>query len=423
MNGVLILALKDLRLLWRDRMGLFWVLVFPLVYALFFGTIFGGRASDGAGKMAVGIGDEDDSAASRALVERLRGSLSLEVRQLGRDQARDEVRRGRLTAYVLIRKGYGESLGFFGGDKSALEVGIDPSHRAEAGFLQGILTEASFRQLQDQFADPQRMRALLQTAAQSLNDAGDVPAPQRAVFQMFFGAIDAFLTSVDPQLYRQGPQMKAATPELVEVARNRGGEPRSAFEITFPSAILWGVMGCAAAFAISIVSERTGGTFLRLRIAPLSRGQILAGKGTACLLACISVIVLLLVVGRLIFGVRITNPAGVALAAVCTAGGFTGLMMLMCVIGKTEQSVAGAGWGILTVLALLGGGMVPLIAMPAWMQTASQVSPVNWGIRALEGAIWRDFTLTEMVQPCALLVSFGVVCFALGVRIISRAES
>ena len=40
MGAVINLALKDLRLLLRDRFGLFWVLAFPLLMALFFGAIF-----------------------------------------------------------------------------------------------------------------------------------------------------------------------------------------------------------------------------------------------------------------------------------------------------------------------------------------------------------------------------------------------
>ena len=40
MNSVIILALKDLRILWRDPVRLFWVLGFPLLMALFFGSVF-----------------------------------------------------------------------------------------------------------------------------------------------------------------------------------------------------------------------------------------------------------------------------------------------------------------------------------------------------------------------------------------------
>ena len=41
MRSLLTLAGKDLRLLVRDRAGLFWVLFFPLIMAIFFGSIFG----------------------------------------------------------------------------------------------------------------------------------------------------------------------------------------------------------------------------------------------------------------------------------------------------------------------------------------------------------------------------------------------
>jgi ABC-2 type transport system permease protein len=423
MRAILTLAAKDLRLLWRDRMGLFWVLAFPLIYASAFGAIIGGGLGGGMRKMSVAVADQDGSEESRALVERLKKSDALNVRDLGRDEARDLVRRGKLTAYIVIREGMGESTGLFGGEKSSLEVGIDPSRRAEAGVLQGVLTEATFRQLQDRFADPTKMRAMTKEWAKSLDDAPDMPPEQRTLFRMFLGAVDVFMAGVDPQLYREGPQIKVAVPEIVQVTSRPDSEPRSGFEITFPSAILWGVMGCAASFAISIVVERTGGTLLRLRVAPLSRRQILAGKGVACFITCICVIALLLAVGRLAFGLRLSNPTGVALAAVCTAIAFVGLMMLMCVTGKTEQAVGGAGWAIITIIALIGGGMMPLIFMPDWMQTISQVSPVNWGIRALEGAIWRDFTLRDMLQPCAMLTGFGAVCFAIGVRIMSRSEA
>lgn len=51
MRGVLSLAVKDLRLLVRDRWAMFWVLGFPVVYGVFFGFIIGGG---GPGRSASG---------------------------------------------------------------------------------------------------------------------------------------------------------------------------------------------------------------------------------------------------------------------------------------------------------------------------------------------------------------------------------
>jgi ABC-2 type transport system permease protein len=97
-------------------------------------------------------------------------------------------------------------------------------------------------------------------------------------------------------------------------------------------------------------------------------------------------------------------------------------MMFASTLGKTQSAVAGATWGILMPLAMIGGAMIPLIAMPPWMLTVSNISPVKWGIWALEGAIWRGFSLVDMLQPCGILVGMGAVFFALGVTVLTRQE-
>jgi ABC-2 type transport system permease protein len=70
--------------------------------------------------------------------------------------------------------------------------------------------------------------------------------------------------------------------------------------------------------------------------------------------------------------------------------------------------------------ALLGGSMVPLMVMPAWMLRRSDFSPIKWMIFAVEGATWRGLTLAEMALPCGILVSFGLVGFVAGAIVISR---
>jgi ABC-2 type transport system permease protein len=71
---------------------------------------------------------------------------------------------------------------------------------------------------------------------------------------------------------------------------------------------------------------------------------------------------------------------------------------------------------------MIGGGMIPLIAMPGWLQKASQVSFFKWAIVAVEGAVWRGFGPRDMLLPCAVLLLFGAVFFALGVAIFRRSE-
>ena len=46
-------------------------------------------------------------------------------------------------------------------------------------------------------------------------------------------------------------------------------------------------------------------------------------------------------------------------------------------------------------MTMLGGGMIPQFVMPPWMLTVGNISPVKWAILGLEGAMWRNFTLTR----------------------------
>ena len=53
----------------------------------------------------------------------------------------------------------------------------------------------------------------------------------------------------------------------------------------------------------------------------------------------------------------------------------------------------------------------------------SDVSPVKWGIVALERAIWRGFTWTELLIPCAVLLGVGAVAYAVGALLFARAPT
>jgi hypothetical protein len=93
---------------------------------------------------------------------------------------------------------------------------------------------------------------------------------------------------------------------------------------------------------------------------------------------------------------------------------------MMSVIGKTEEAVSGATWGVNILMAMFGGGMIPLLFMPGFMQTLSNLSPVKWSVLAIEGAIWRGFVLSEMMLLCGILLVIGTSCVAIGTKVLSR---
>lgn len=352
------LALKDLRLLLRDRMALFWALVFPVLFAVFIGSVLSSGISRESAKLPLVVVDEAQTEASRALQRSVADSGGLELRSAANvGEAESRVRRGESVAYLLLPSDFATT--------GKVRLGTDPSRSNEAGLV----------------------RSSLLVAMSTGGRAAAAPVP------------------------------------IDDVAVLRGPNPPSSFHLVFPAAILWGLMGCAATFAIAMVSERTGGTFIRLRAAPVGATKILAGKALACALACIADALILLGVARLGFGVELVRPGALTLALGSVTVCFVGLTMFLSTLGRTEQSVAGAGWATLLLMAMLGGAMVPVAFMPEWMQRLSDLSPVKWGIYALEGAIWRGLSASDLAVPCAILVAVGALGFGLGAGMMRRGEA
>ncbi len=243
----------------------------------------------------------------------------------------------------------------------------------------------------------------------------------------FFSDFEKYLGQADFKFFDEGKKEGnvMARPQIkkIELLADDTGKFRSAYEFTFPSALIWGLYGCVMTFGISLVGERTGGTLLRLRTTPLTWTGILAGKGRACFIACFVITAFLMTIVVVGFGVRITQPMGLLVALTFSSLGFTGLMMFIATLGKTERAVAGAASGIFMPLAMLGGGMIPLFIMPSWLQSAASISPFKWGILAFEGAIWRSFSPGDYVLPCVMLLAFGLFGFVFGALILTRSEA
>jgi ABC-2 type transport system permease protein len=414
MGPVLAVAAKDLRLLVRNKGDLFFALGWPLLLAVFFGAIFSGP-SGGRSPLAIAVVDLDGTEGSREFLDRLEKGAGLSVaRAACREEAASLVRQARRVAYVVLPPGFGvASARPFGGSGARVELGVDPSRKAEAAMLEGVLAQQAAAGLQKTMGDRAASRKMIRESLDALRLAPP-GSSGREETERFLGELDRFLERTPAGSGAGGAFLPLAVDETLVTVERRG--PRHSFEFTFPQGILWGIMACAANFGIGLVTERSRGTLERLLATPLSRARLLGGKALGCFAAILLMEGLLLAVGVVFFHVRPSSPLLLALPLVSAAVAFVGIMMLMAALGRTEQAASGAGWAVLLVMAMLGGGMVPLFVMPPWMLVASNVSPAKWAILGLEGALWRGFSPAEMALPCGILVGVGLVCFTLGAR-------
>ena len=103
MRAIINLAIKDLRLLVRDKMGLFWVIVFPLLMALFFGSIFS-SSGGGARSLRIATVQEHVSPLGKIFYDELAKSEALQVTPLPRDSARMLVTLGSIRRIYWQRR-------------------------------------------------------------------------------------------------------------------------------------------------------------------------------------------------------------------------------------------------------------------------------------------------------------------------------
>lgn len=380
-RSTLLLARKDLRVLAQNRTAVFFALLFPLVYAFFFGWVFDsvGRAQFEKA-IEIFVVDEDQTDKSREFVAKLHASDALKSEVApNRAFAADQIRRGERAALVVIPAGFAAARARpLGAEPPVLEIGTSPRRQAQQRLLQGVLTRMMFDELRGAFS------SLLRLTGQGRGDG--------AGFEPVHIVIN----------------------DLTE--RNTG--PRNAFSVSFPQGIMWGLISAAAGFSISIVSERTAGTLARLQLVPVDRAYIVAGKALACFIT-LTIVSLFMIAVALAVGVRPDSLPLLVLAAVATAIAFTGIMMLLAVLATTEQTAGGLGWAVFTVMAMIGGALVPVFFMPEWLQPLSLISPVKWAMHAYEGAIWRHFSLWEMLLPVAILCAIGFGSFVIGARFLS----
>ena len=155
------------------------------------------------------------------------------------------------------------------------------------------------------------------------------------------------------------------------------------------------------------VSERRQGTLLRLRAAPLTRGEILAGKLLPCFVLSLVQGFFLLAAGRLIFGMT-WGPKPILLVPVVisTSLAAVGLSLLVASIARTESQVSIYGSLLVLILGGVSGCLLPWDQMPETMQAISGFTPHAWALDAYQTMLTTANVSTVLVD-CGVLAVFG----------------
>jgi ABC-type multidrug transport system permease subunit len=212
---------------------------------------------------------------------------------------------------------------------------------------------------------------------------------------------------------------KATTANVVEY-QDTGGSGvlnRGAlrYQILVPSYTVMFTFFLVLSVGWLFVAERKHGTLVRLRAAPLTRGQILMGKLLPCLAISLVQGFFLLAAGRVIFGMTWgSRPELLLPLVVCTSLAAVGLAVLVASVARTETQVAVYGTLMVLILGGVSGSLMPRDLMPEQMKTASLVTPHAWALDAYAQLLASpNPDVTAVLTSCGVLLGFGALFTAL----------
>lgn len=182
-----------------------------------------------------------------------------------------------------------------------------------------------------------------------------------------------------------------------------------------PAWTLFAIFFIIVPLSINIVKEKSQGTFVRLRTNPVAYATVLGGKTLIYLAVCLIQFVLMLSVGIYLFpaiGLPTLDVSGrlplLFIVAIFAGLAAIGLGLLLGTIAKTQEQSAPFGATFVVILAALGGVWVPVFIMPRFMQTLSNISPMNWGLNAFYDVFLRNGSVLDILPEISLLFIFFI---------------
>lgn len=392
------IAVKDIRIMVRDRAALLVMLAMPLGLIFILGSALGNIGEGDSLDAMVAIVNSDEGELGEQFVEGLTSAEEIEaifnvsVRS-DADEVRAEVERGDLTAALIVPADLSDKV--LHEEPVALEVLQDPGSPVSAGIWAGVVRAGAAN------ASAQMIAAhTLQEAFTDTPQAGAPTAPP--------GAAGV------PPAAQQMPELEfdAVTVREVEVELEKQISMISYYAAAMSGMFLLfgGMFG-----AFSFVRERREQTLARMMSTPASTGTIVGGKALGVLIIGALQFVVLFAGTHLLFRVDWgTNVVGTLLVGLAETVAAAGLAMTLAALGRSERAIGGIAPAFIMLFAALGGSMIPADQLPEWLLPAQVLSPVYWTVDAfLE--LMGGASLATVAPSIGAVLAIGLVLLGFGV--------
>jgi len=402
---ILNIAKKDWMQIFRDwKSGLFLV-VMPILFTLFFGTVMGSALNpdqEGDSRLPVGVLNRDPGGLiSSKVLPLLEGSSAIRPLQLSESDSADleeAVSDGEFAAAVIVPEDFSEAL--VNGEPSRWQVVLDPS--TPAGQSASTAIETALNQL----------RGAVESARLSLE-----AYQARAGFENDADRRDYLLAGVDLALKEwESPPLTTRRELALGAAAGEGsGELDGFVQASSGMMVQFAIFGLITA-AMVLVLERKNKTLQRLLTTPIRRWEVIAGHTLAIFVVIFLQEALLVGFGELAFGVGyFRQPLAVLIMMAALALWAASLGLLISALARTEEQVVTLSLIAMFAFASLGGAWFPLEVAGKTFAAIGHIMPTAWAMDGFQNLLMRGLGLQSILMPVGILSLYTLAFFGLAV--------
>ncbi len=175
--------------------------------------------------------------------------------------------------------------------------------------------------------------------------------------------------------------------------------------------------------SMAVVREKERGTIEILRAGPIRPVAFIVGKLLPYGLICILDLLMVIIVGALVFGVRIQGSF-VLLVLLSVPFLLTGLAMGLLISTMVDSlQVAMYSSFLVSVLPtiLMSGFVFPIASMPRLVQLISLLVPARYFLLVVRGIYLRGAGFGSLYPPFLIILIFGTVLIAVAVERLRRS--
>ncbi|MFZ2421543.1 MAG: ABC transporter permease [Anaerolineae bacterium] len=411
MKKLILIGLKDVKLIFRDRAALTFMLLAPFLLTIGLGFVTGqmGRSSTGGlAAIPVLVVNQDDGQLGQALADLLRSEdlagLLLPTLAADATAARGQVDADQAAAAVIVPAGFSDSIIPRSGQTPSgqavkIEVYKNPGRPVSAGVIQAIVEGFISR--------VETGRVAGQVIVVQALTAGLIAPDQAQDFAVAVGQRQTAASAAEP---------------LIRLQFSASGEEQQPFNpmaYMAPSMALLFLMFTVTNGGRSLLAEKAQGTLARLLISPTTGAQALLGKLFGAYLTGVLQMLILILTGSLLFGLRWGDPLGLLVLILAAVFGALGWGMLITALAQTPGQVSAVGTAVMLTFGILGGSFVQTNIMPSWFQWLSRVTPNAWGLDGFT-ILGLGGTLADLGRPLLGLLVMGLVLAAAAIALFNR---